>query len=134
MTTPYYLRLGREDARRLRADHLIAVHAQVMTPGDVIDAATAPTNLALRDIQLKDLYLSADTVSPSAWDSVRRRTLAVLGLEAAHHPDKKLTIGWLIDPRASGRRYYAFSDALRTCHVDRQPPWPVFPWTPLPDP
>ncbi|QYJ03101.1 hypothetical protein KUV85_12235 [Nocardioides panacisoli] len=107
-------------ARRLRAEHLIAVAEGVLSPQDVIEAAAQPANIALRAIALKELYI-ARAMSPRRWRRVRNLTLAVLGTTVA---ENKMTIGWLHDPRAGGRRHYAFTDALR----ERKPPWPGFPW------
>lgn len=111
------------EARHARADHLNAVYEGILTPLDVIDAAHEPTALALRKIPLDQLMLAVDGTSVPEWRRIRDQMLAVLDLQV---PDRDLTIGWLIDPRAGGRRLHALRDAMSK-RIDV--PWPGFPWS-----
>lgn len=115
-------RAALHEARLLRADHLLAVHEGLLEPLDVVDAARHPTAQALRRIRLDELFLSAQGTSTREWRLIRKRILGVLNLDV---PDRDLTIGWVIDPRAGGRRLHALKDSLRP---RLEVPWPGFPW------
>lgn len=110
-------------ARLLRAEYLHAVDAGTLGPLDVIDEAREDYLLPLRQISLRGLFVDAG-FNNKQWRDVRSRLLNALAIDVE---DRKLTVGWVLDPRAGGRRIYALVDALR----DRdEPPWPGFPWTP----
>jgi hypothetical protein len=123
-------------ARYLRADYLMAVTTGILRPLDVIDAAVESSNRALRTVRMSYLFgpLVDDLDDPEArtkhvpWRVVKRRLLEALDL-SPRTPDKELTVGWLLDPRAGGKRWYALHDALR---ARDQSPWPGFPWAPPP--
>ena len=119
-------RAALDDARRFRAGHLMAVLEGLLEPLDVIDAAHEPTGTALRKIRLKDLILAPEKTPVRTWPLIRSRMLATLELEV---PDRSLTIGWVIDPRAGGRRLYALKDALQP---RSDVAWPGFPWAARP--
>ncbi|KQW45934.1 hypothetical protein ASC77_18635 [Nocardioides sp. Root1257] len=113
------------DARRLRAEFLHDVHLGRTMPIDLLDAAREDWAIPLRQMSLEQVFLSSG-MSARGWRLVRTRMLATLGIEVRR---ADLTVGWVIDPRAGGRRHYALGDALR----DRdQAPWPGFPWLPRP--
>lgn len=115
-------RTALHEARLVRADHLLAVHEGLLEPLDVVDAARQPTAQALRKIRLDELFLSVDKTSVREWRLIRNRMLGALNLNVS---DRDLTIGWVIDPRAGGRRLHALKDALRP---RIEVPWPGFPW------
>ena len=115
-------RAALHEARLFRADHLMAVHEGLLEPLDVVDAAHEPAAQALRKIRLDHLFVAAQGTSTREWRLIRKRTLGVLCLDV---PDRDLTIGWVIDPRAGGRRLHALKDALRP---RLQMPWRGFPW------
>ena len=57
----------------------------------------------------------------------RRHRGAAAGTPVTTVPPAKLTVGWLLDNRALGRR---FSSWLAVLHATRkEPPWPGFPFT-----
>ena len=113
-------------ARLTRAEQLVAIAKGLLTPEDVVDTARRADWVALRSLSLQQLVLSVPEAGPRRWREVRDRLLGVLGAKLS---DKDLTVGWLLDPRAGGRRYLAFIDAMRP---RREPPWPGFPWEPDP--
>lgn len=98
-------------ARLLRGDYLVAVAEGLILPEDLIRAAGLPNHQALRVVSLKDLF-SSPPKPGVRWPVLRTRLLAALSLDPAT-PDAKLTVGWLLDPRAGGRRWYALRDATR---------------------
>ena len=75
----------------------------------------------LRTIRLSKAY-KTQLAAGRPWTDVRSLMFSTLGIEPIDDP--KLTIGWVVDPRAGGRRHYAFFDAAHP----RTPPWPRFPW------
>lgn len=110
-----------KEARLLRAEMVIAVTEAILTVDDVLAEALKPTRKALGKLTLRKLWLAAGR--PAQWRDVRARMLGALGDES---PDDSITIVWLFDPRAGGRRYYAYQDALRS---RTEPPSPRFPWS-----
>lgn len=131
----YRQRIAAEDARKMKADHMIAVAIGVLTPLDVLESALHATHRPLRTVRLSSLFGPLDKGAPKAakkshvpWRTLRPRLLSALDLDP-RTPDKTLTIGWVHDPRAGGRRWFALRDALRPRD---EPPWPGFPWAPPP--
>lgn len=114
-------------ARLTRAEQLVAIAKGLLTPQHVVDTARRADWVALRSQSLQQLVVSVPGAGPRRWREVRGRLLGVLGAKVS---DKNLTVGWLLDPRAGGRRYLAFIDAMRP---RREPPWPGFPWEPKPN-
>jgi hypothetical protein len=112
-------------ARQARAEMLLEISAGRLTPIEFVDMARDASWVALRRESLREVIVSAPFLGARRWREIRDRMLGVLDVEAS---DKDLTVGWLLDPRAGGRRYLAFIDAMRT----REPPWPGFPWEPGP--
>lgn len=111
------------DARRLRAEYLVAVATGLVTVHDVVRASATETGKPLRRISLRQLHLSSE-----GWGERRTaRLMSALaerigGSETPH--DK--TIAWLIDPRSGGRRYLAWIDVQRS---KNSAPWAGFPFT-----
>ena len=112
-------------ARRERAELLVDIAKGLLTPREFIDMARDPWWIALRRASLKQVIISEPDVGAGRWRQVRDRMLDALDIKV---PDKYLTVGWVLDPRAGGRRYLALVDALRP----REAPWPGFPWEPNP--
>ncbi|GAA4362997.1 hypothetical protein [Nocardioides caricicola] len=108
-------------ARLVRAEMIVALTQKILDVDDVLAEALKPANKALGTLTLNQLWRAAG--KRSEWRDVRARMLGALGLEC---PDSKLTIVWLFDPKAGGRRYYAYRDALRP---RTEPPSTRFPWS-----
>lgn len=113
-------------ATRIHAEYVRRVAQGNLDPFDVIDAARSHAEIALRRIPLELLFRSANQFKPMGWDSIQTRLLETLG-ERVH--DDKLDIGWVLDVRAGGRRYYAMREI---CRPPQQAPWEGFPWCPKP--
>lgn len=112
-------------AQEARAEWLLQIHYKKVKPRDFIDAARDPSWVALRRESLRQVIISEPGVGEGRWRQVRDRMLDALDIKVW---DKDLTVGWVLDPRAGGRRYHALIDALRP----REAPWPGFPWEPKP--
>jgi hypothetical protein len=122
-------------ARRHRAEHLLAVADGSLTPLEVIERAAAYGHRALRRITLRRLLTAQPGVGEATADRMLTRMLTCLRGGAPTRTDRdsmvKLTIAWLLDTRTGGRRWAAFTDALRrTRQVNA--PWPGFPYAPPP--
>lgn len=113
-------------AMGMRRGHVRAVAEGILDPFDVIDAARSRAGIPLRRLHLELLFRAVREPKPMNWPSIRARLLAGLGEPVS---DDKLDIGWVLDVRAGGRRYYALREA---CRPSQQLPWEGFPWDPLP--
>ena len=94
---------------------------------DVINLACTPNGRPLLRITVKQLLLAQPGVGD---ESVRRVIDKVIAVTGAHDvPVRRITLAWLLDTRAGGRRFMAFCDALGD---NAATPWPGFPFTPRP--
>lgn len=112
------------EADRTRAEWLISLSSGVISISDLIKAATREDGQALRRITLRQLLMSQEGWGRARAERVLSHTTHILG----HEPTSRLTVAWLIDARAGGRRVHALADALRM----RVTPWIGFPYAPLP--
>jgi len=114
----------KKEASRIRAEQLLSLQSGLTTIPDLILAASSEDSRALRRITLRQLLISQEGWGEARVHSVLSRTSSLLGLD----PTSRLTVAWLIDARAGGRRLRAFADA-RSARVT---PWTGFPYAPLP--
>ncbi|MBG6214296.1 hypothetical protein RCH23_002118 [Cryobacterium sp. CAN_C3] len=99
-------------ANAIRADHLAAVAVGALDLNDVLDAAMHDEP-ALRRIHLAQLLAGQQKVGPTAAQRILTRMLDTLGTPQGSRQDwRTLTVSWLCDQRAGGRRYLAFKDAI----------------------
>jgi hypothetical protein len=116
-------------ANRVRADYLQSVAAGLLSVHDVLTAAADPGHRPLLRIRLDQLLRAQ-----AGWGAARSTTnmgrlLMFCGLPADRATIRRLDIGWLLDPRASGQRVIAWLDV--TTDVPGLP-WRGFPYTPAP--
>jgi hypothetical protein len=90
---------------------------------DLITAATSEDDRALRRLSLRQVLLHQKGWGRARTERVLSDLLSSLGLE----PTRRLTVAWLIDARAGGRRVRALADAYPGVQ-----PWIGFPYAPLP--
>ena len=121
------------EARRMRAEHLLAVSERLLSPLDVVELAAQYEHRALRRIRLHVLLSAQPGVG-----EVKARLVCENMLRTLHGREltdterksvKRLTVAWLLDTRSAGRRWVAFYDALHRKRVP-SPPWPGFPFAP----
>ncbi|WP_156877133.1 hypothetical protein [Pseudoclavibacter soli] len=106
-------------ARRVRAEHLLAVDEGLLSIDDVIRAAMVETGRPLRRITLRQLLLAQRGVGQSvASDVLDRLGKLVSGVPA------RPNIGWLLDGRAGGTRLLCFLDARFTGSAGPHAGWP----------
>lgn len=113
------------EARLLRSEYLVSVASGLLEPNDVIDAACTEEGTALRRINLVQLITSVPGVGKAR--AMRRLSEVSVRLGVAEDMSKK-NIGWLIDPRAQGRRFLVWLDTEQP----KTTPWPGFPVAPRP--
>lgn len=111
-------------ARLRRGKYLVAIGKRDTTPLIAINDAHEAWGTELRAMRLSTLFLAHGDMTERQWRLIRDRMLGALQLEVR---DRDLTIQWLLDQRAGGRRLYALKDALRT---RSESPWPGYPWAP----
>lgn len=118
---------ARAVAERRRSAALIEVASGEASVADVITAAATEAGRPLLRITLRQLLLAQPGWGTERTAKVLSQTLTVL--ESQNVPMRRLTIAWLLDPRAGGRRLMAFCDSLST---RTEPPWVGFPFMPKP--
>lgn len=115
---------AKRKAEHTRADALVSLHWGSLSISDLITAATYEGSQPLRRITLRQLL-----GSQAGWGRARvSRVLASITSLLGHEPTSRLTVAWLIDARAGGRRVHATADAT----YSRTQPWIGFPYAPLP--
>lgn len=110
------------DARRYRAEWLVAVAQGLTGPLDLVVQAATEEGEPLRTISLQQLLLSVPGWGHLRSAQVLRDLAGVLDVDCA--VVGRHTVGWLLDPRAGGRRVLAWLDA----HQRPRAPWPGFPF------
>lgn len=93
------------------------------TVAKVLEAVAEPENRPLLRLRLRMLLQYQPGWGAVRADQIIDHVLSVTGAKL----DKRLvTVGWLLDPRAGGRRFTAWIDALEP---KKDPPWKGFPHT-----
>lgn len=118
-------RVALATARRYRAEWLISVAEGLLTPLDVITRAATEEGKPLRKISLRQLLLAqpghGDKRASDALEALAARCELPAGTDL-----NDLTIAWLLDPRAAGKRVLSWLDV----HHPKTQPWPGFPYAP----
>lgn len=111
-------------ASRTRQVHVESLQMGVSSISDLLLAATTEGGRALRRLTLRQLLMNQE-----GWGRARTsRALSFITSHLGHEPTSRLTVAWLIDARAGGRRVRALADAL----TERTQPEIGFPYAPLP--
>lgn len=118
---------ARFEANRQRAEWLVAVANGDSTVLDVIEWAATDDGRPLMRVPLRKLLLAQPGWGEDRTRTAITKTLAVTGRRGL--PTRKVTIAWLLDHRAGGKRFQAFCDALA---FTPKTPWTAFPFTPVP--
>ncbi len=118
-----------EAARHCRAEWMVGVAQGLIEPTQLVQHAATDEGAPLLRIRLQKLLLARPGKGPRDADAVID---ALLREHPSTVPAAKLTVAWLLDNRALGRR---FSSWLAVLHATRKaPPWPGFPFTAEPGP
>lgn len=119
---------AKREANRKRTEWLLSLSAGYVTPADLIKAACTEENRALLRLTLRQVL-----VNQPGWGDVRAtrvlsRLRRVLGEE--QKDSRRMTVAWLVDSRAGGKRIQVWADALDN---RSSLPWPGFPHAPQPE-
>lgn len=119
---------ARARARRYRASALLAIadDNNRTTVNDILRHACTEKGRPLLRLTLKQLLLAQPGVGDETVTRILNHTVRVVGVAS---PPRRLTVAWLLDARAGGRRFMAFCDALAD---NSKQPWPGFPFMPRP--
>jgi hypothetical protein len=115
-------------ATQERARQLIAVTNMNITIHEVIRAAATPQGRPILRITLRQLLLAQPGWGEQKTNAVLNKLSSSLGQPTPQL--RKLTIAWLLDPRAGGRRFMAFCD---TFNANSAPPWRGYPFATRPN-
>jgi hypothetical protein len=116
------LNSARRSADRFRAEWLILINEEMMKPADLLREAARPEAKPLMKLSLRQVLLAQPGWGRRKTDTVIDHVSAISG---ARIDRRKITVGWLLDPRAGGRRFAAWLDAF----TPKNQPWPGFPYT-----
>lgn len=100
---------ARRNAAVYRAQWLMLIHDGMVTPGDVLADAAGPQARPLMKLSLRQLLLAQQGWGKTRADGVIDKILSVTDAKIER---RQVTIGWLLDPRAGGRRFAAWLDAF----------------------
>ncbi|GAA4033698.1 hypothetical protein GCM10023063_16870 [Arthrobacter methylotrophus] len=100
---------ARRSAAVYRAQWLMLIHDGMVTPGDVLADAAGPEARPLLNLSLRQLLLAQQGWGRTRADNVIDKILSVTDAKIER---RQVTIGWLLDPRAGGRRFAAWLDAF----------------------
>lgn len=119
--------ISRAKAQEVRAEWLIGVAADLLTMTDLLNHAASPQGRPLRRISLFQLLTSRPGRGPATAKAALSQLRAALRCTT---PNKSMTIGWLLDNRAGGRRFVAWVNCVE---VGRElAPWANWPFAPAP--
>lgn len=113
---------ARRSAATYRAQWLMLVHDKMVTPDDALTDAARPEARPLLKLSLRQLLLAQPGWGRTRADAVIDKILSV---SEAKIERRQVTIGWLLDPRAGGRRFAAWLDAI---DPRKEPAGPGFPY------
>lgn len=116
------LNTARRAASRTRAEWLMHINEGTLTPSDLMKEAARPEARPLLKLSLRQVLLSQQGWGRKRADGVIAHIAGVIDgkIDTRH-----LTVGWLLDPRAGGRRFAAWLDAFQP---KTGPLWPGFPY------
>lgn len=119
--------ISRAKAQEVRAEWLIGISADILTMADLLAFAATPPGRPLRRISLFQLLTSRPGRGPATAKAVLAKLRVALRCET---PSQAMTIGWLLDNRAGGRRFIAWGSCVE---VGRElTPWNNWPFVAAP--
>ena len=119
---------AKKHANRHRAEWLLSLSAGYITATDLITAACTEGNKPLLRITLRQLLMNQPGWGEVRVNRVLRRLRMVLGETGSD--SRRLSVAWLVDSRAGGKRVQVWADALDN---RSDLPWPGFPYAPQPE-
>ncbi|PPG14393.1 hypothetical protein [Rathayibacter rathayi] len=118
---------AKKAANEMRAEWLYSIAAGYVTTTDVLTVASTTEGAPLRRLTLHQLLSHQPSWGDARSGRVITHLRRVLGESTI--AQKRMTVAWLLDARAGGRRLQVFEDAL----APRVIPFDGFPFTPAPE-
>ncbi len=118
---------AKKQAARTRAEWILSLHLGYVTATDLIEAACTDEFKPLLRLTLRQVLSNQPGWGVARAQRVLGHLRSVLGLTGTN--TRRLTVAWLVDSRAGGRRVLAWADCLDN---KSNPPWPGFPYAPEP--
>lgn len=117
-------------AIEMRADYLLSITSGDITPLDLIRKAARPTGRPLLKMSLTQILIAQQGWGAKKAQAALMEICAVLktDLKSEQKNGHRLTVGWLLDPRAGGRRLMAWVDVVEIRTRKMAPPWSGFPF------
>lgn len=119
---PALLQSARRLADRKRAEWLLLVNDGTFGPAELLHEAARADGRALLKLSLRQVLLAQKGWGRKKTDAVLSHIFSIVGGKIEV---RQATVGWLLDPRAGGRRFGAWLDAFEP---KSGPLWPGFPY------
>ena len=128
----------RRRANTARGELLQLIADGILTPWEGLVAAATAGEKALHRLTLDQLVTAGPGIGQARARDITAQVVHVLGTTEAHTPTGRVTIGYILDEQARGRRLLAVLDAFISYGLIREhgdlPVWAGFPFTPRPAP
>lgn len=117
-------------AVKMRAEYLLSITIGDITPLDLIRQAARQGGRPLLTLRLNKILIAQQGWGDKKAETAIKEICAVLSenLKTDGKNGHKLTVGWLLDPRAGGRRLMAWVDVVEVRSRKIAPPWSGFPF------
>ncbi|APX31740.1 hypothetical protein BH708_02305 [Brachybacterium sp. P6-10-X1] len=126
----------RRRANTARGELLQLISDGILTPWEGLVAAATAGEKALLRLTLDQLVTAGPGIGQARARDITAQVAHILATTEAHTTTGRVTIGYILDERARGRRLLAVLDAFISHGLIRQnadlPVWTGFPFTPRP--
>lgn len=133
---PRLLAQKRREAVAARGELLLDVSEGRLSAWEAIMSVVLDDRPSLRSLRLDQILMTQEGVGAERARRVVEQILTVLEVPAASSDPRTVTVGYLLDGRAAGRRLLATLEALLTFGIigdaEELTVWPGFPYAPSP--
>ena len=126
----------RRRANIARGELLQLIADGILSPWEALVAAATASDDALLRLRLEQLITAGDGIGQARARRITAQVVHILGTTEGHTSVGRVTVGYILDERARGRRLLAVLDAFISHGLIRKeadiPVWDGFPFTPCP--
>lgn len=126
----------RHRANTARGELLQLIADGILSPWEALVAAATAGEDPLLRLRLDQLVTAGPGVGQARAEQITGQVTRVLATTEAHTPTGRVTIGYILDEQARGKRLLAVLDAFVSHGLIREvedlPVWTGFPFTPCP--